>query len=104
VKFAIVTLALIIITACSNKEPEHQSVALQDTPEKKNVVFILVDDLGHADIGAYNQTSFYKTPHIDKLAKSGVLFTNGYAASPVCSPTRAAIMTGKHPTRMQATG
>jgi len=103
VKFAIVTLALIIITACSNKEPEHQSVALQDTPEKKNVVFILVDDLGYADIGAYNQTSFYKTPHIDKLAKSGVLFTNGYAASPVCSPTRAAIMTGKHPTRMQAT-
>ena len=69
--------------------------------ELKNVVFFLVDDLGYMDIGAYNPETFYETPNIDKLAKSGVRFTNGYAANPVCSPTRYSIMTGKYPTRVR---
>jgi arylsulfatase A-like enzyme len=71
--------------------------------KEKNVLFILVDDLGYSDIGAYNPNTFYETPNVDALARSGVMFTEGYAASPVCSPSRAAIMTGKHPTRLQAT-
>lgn len=70
---------------------------------RRNVLFILVDDLGYSDIGAYNPDTFYETPNVDALAASGVTFTNGYAANPVCSPSRAAIMTGKHPTRIQAT-
>lgn len=71
--------------------------------QKPNILFILVDDLGYSDIKAYNATSFYDTPNIDRLAKEGVKFTNGYAANPVCSPSRFAILTGKHPTRGQAT-
>ncbi|MBT4666642.1 MAG: sulfatase-like hydrolase/transferase, partial [Opitutae bacterium] len=63
-----------------------------------NFVFFLVDDMGWADIGA-NGSTFHETPNIDKLAATGMRFTNGYAACPVCSPTRASIMTGRHPVR-----
>ncbi len=68
-----------------------------------NVLFILVDDLGYMDIGANNPSTFYETPNVDSLASSGVRFTNGYAANPVCSPTRYSIMTGKYPSRTNAT-
>lgn len=71
--------------------------------KQMNVLFILVDDLGYMDIGAYNPDSFYETPHIDALAHQGMRFTHGYAANPVCSPTRYSIMTGKHPSRVDAT-
>jgi arylsulfatase A-like enzyme len=67
-----------------------------------NVIFILVDDMGWTDLGSYG-SSFYETPNIDQLASEGALFTNAYAASPVCSPTRAAIFTGKYPTRVGIT-
>ncbi|MCY1721523.1 sulfatase [Prolixibacteraceae bacterium Z1-6] len=74
------------------------------TKEKQpNFVFILVDDLGWADVKCNHPQSFYDTPNIDKLAQSGVRFTNAYAANPVCSPTRAALMTGKHPNRVNIT-
>lgn len=68
-----------------------------------NIVFFLVDDLGYMDIGANNPDTFYETPHIDRLAAEGMRFTQGYAANPVCSPSRFAIMTGKHPSRADAT-
>ncbi|MEO1524878.1 MAG: sulfatase [Planctomycetota bacterium] len=68
-----------------------------------NVVFFLVDDLGYMDIGANNPDTFYETPNVDRLAASGCRFTNGYAANPVCSPTRYSIMTGKFPSRVDAT-
>ncbi len=71
--------------------------------ETPNVVFILVDDLGYMDIGANNPGTFYETPHVDRLAATGMRFTSGYAANPVCSPTRFSIMTGKYPTRAAAT-
>lgn len=67
-----------------------------------NVLFILVDDLGWADI-AVNGSTFYETPNIDRLASQGMRFTNAYAACPVCSPTRASIQTGKYPARLQLT-
>jgi arylsulfatase A-like enzyme len=66
-------------------------------------VLILVDDLGYMDIGAYNPGSFYETPNVDRLAKSGMKFTDGYAANPVCSPTRFGIQTGRYPSRKDAT-
>jgi len=72
------------------------------SPQKPNVVFILVDDLGWKDLGCYG-SEFYDTPELDKLAEHSVRFTNAYSASPVCSPTRAAIMTGKHPARINIT-
>lgn len=70
--------------------------------EHPNVVLFLVDDLGWADLGCYG-SSFHETPHIDALAASGFRFTNAYAACPVCSPTRASILTGRHPVRVDIT-
>jgi len=70
--------------------------------EKPNVVFVLIDDLGWADVGC-NGSSFHETPNIDRLAREGMRFTDGYAACPVCSPTRASIMTGKYPARLHLT-
>ncbi|MFI8379168.1 sulfatase [Leeuwenhoekiella sp. NPDC079379] len=63
---------------------------------KPNVVFILVDDLGWMDLGVQGST-FYQTPRVDELASNGLRFTDAYAANPVCSPTRASIMSGKDP-------
>ena len=63
---------------------------------------LLIDDLGWADTGVYGST-FYETPNIDRLAAQGARFTQFYAASPVCSPTRASLMTGKHPARLNLT-
>ena len=71
--------------------------------EKLNFLFILADDLGYMDVGFNNQETFYETPHLDSLAASGMVFTDFYAASPVCSPTRASILTGKYPARTGTT-
>ena len=68
--------------------------------EKMNLVFILADDLGWSDTTLYGTTSFYETPHIQRLADRGMLFTNAYTAHPLCSPTRASIMTGLEPGRI----
>jgi len=70
--------------------------------KKLNFVFILIDDLGWRDVGCYGST-FYETPNIDRLAGEGVRFTDAYAACPVCSPTRASILTGKYPSRLGIT-
>lgn len=70
---------------------------------KPNFVFFLVDDLGYMDIGANNPNTFYETPNVNRLASEAMRFTNGYAANPVCSPTRYSIMTGKYPSRVDAT-
>ena len=67
-----------------------------------NVVFILADDLGWADLGCYGNP-YNRTPHLDSLARRGVRFTQAYAAAPVCSPSRVAILTGKHPARLHLT-
>jgi arylsulfatase A-like enzyme len=68
-------------------------------PGKPSVVFILADDLGHADIGIHKQRGDVKTPHIDQLARDGVLFTDGHVTAPQCSPSRAGIMTGRYQQR-----
>jgi arylsulfatase A-like enzyme len=71
-------------------------------PAKPNVVLILADDLGWADVGVYGNT-YHETPAIDRLAAQGMRFTDSYAAAPVCSPTRASILTGKYPARLHLT-
>ena len=76
--------------------------ALRAADRPPNVIFFLVDDLGWRDLGCYG-SSFYETPHIDRFAKQGVRFTQAYATCHVCSPTRASIMTGKYPARLQLT-
>lgn len=77
----------VALTSCEKKDPE-----------KPNVLFIMVDDYGWADTG-YNGSKFYETPNLDKLASESVIFTNGYAAAPVSSPTRVSFLTGKYPAR-----
>jgi len=83
--------ACLCLFSCVNKE------------KQPNFVFILVDDLGWADIKCNFPESFYDTPNLDRLAQEGIRFTQAYAACPVCSPTRGAIMTGKHPCRIGIT-
>lgn len=67
-----------------------------------NIVFILADDLGWRDLSSFGST-YYETPHLDALAAKGMKFTNAYAASPLCSPTRASILTGQYPGRLHFT-
>lgn len=69
---------------------------------RPNVLFFVADDLGWSDLGCYGST-FYETPHIDQLARDGVLFTNAYASCPVSSPTRVSIQTGRYPVRVGVT-
>ena len=73
-----------------------------DITARPNFLFILADDLGWSQVGCYGST-FYETPNIDGLAREGMRFTDAYAACPVCSPTRASIMTGKYPARLHLT-
>jgi len=72
--------------------------AAEPTGRKPNIVFIMADDLGYGELGCYGNT-FNETPHLDQLARDGVRYTDAYAAAPVCSPTRASIMTGLYPVR-----
>jgi arylsulfatase A len=70
--------------------------------DRPNIVLIVIDDLGQRDLRCYGST-FYKTPNVDRLAREGLRFTDFYAACPVCSPTRASILTGRYPQRMNIT-
>lgn len=74
-------------------------------PEKPNVVLILVDDLGWQDLGCYDidEPTPYETPNLDALAKTGVMFWQGYSPAPTCAPSRSAILSGNHPARAQKT-
>jgi arylsulfatase A len=78
------------------------AATVQAAPPPLNFVFILTDDLGGTDLGCYG-SSFYETPNIDKLARDGVKFTHSYSACTVCSPTRAALMTGRYPATLHLT-
>ncbi|MBN1908304.1 MAG: sulfatase [Pirellulales bacterium] len=74
-----------------------------DPPARRpNIVFILIDDLGQHQLGCYG-SRYYETPRIDRLAEQAMRFTDAYSAGPVCSPTRASIMTGKYPARLHLT-
>lgn len=68
-------------------------------PNRPNIIFVLADDLGWSELGCYGN-DFNETPHLDRLAKEGMRFTQAYAAAPVCSPYRAALLTGQYPARV----
>jgi arylsulfatase A len=76
-------------------------VALAQT-ERPNIVLVVIDDMGWRDLGCMG-SGFYRTPNVDALARGGMLFTQAYAAAPICSPTRACILTGQHPARLGMT-
>ena len=67
--------------------------------ERPNVVIIFIDDQGYYDLGCFGATEV-KTPRIDKLAAEGIRFTDYYAAAPICSPSRAGLLTGAYPRRI----
>jgi len=77
-------------------------LVLSATEKAPNIILIMADDLGWRDLGCYG-SEVYQTPHLDALAKKGVRFSNAYAASPLCSPTRASILTGQTPGRLSLT-
>jgi arylsulfatase A-like enzyme len=87
---------LLIVSICV------PSLAVLQAAEKTNVILILADDMGAHDLGCTGST-FYETPRLDQLASEGMQFTQAYAACPVCSPTRAALMTGRWPARVGIT-
>ncbi|MEJ5960940.1 sulfatase family protein [Pedobacter immunditicola] len=80
------------------------SVSAQQKPtaDRPNVIFIYADDLGYGDLGSYGATKI-KTPHLDRLAASGIRFTDGRSTSATCTPSRYALMTGEYPWRRQGT-
>lgn len=77
-------------------------VGAQEVPERPNVILILADDLGWRDLGCYG-SPYHETPEIDRLASRGIRFTQAYSANPLCSPTRASILTGLYPARIGIT-
>ncbi len=78
------------------------AAAKRKNARKPNILFVLIDDLGWSDLGCYG-SSYHVSPVIDGLAEEGMRFTDAYAAAPVCSPTRASLMTGKYPARLHLT-
>lgn len=91
------------LLACSQPSKVAETQGLESLESAKpNVLFILVDDLGWRDLGVYGSAA-YQTPNIDQLAQNAVLFTSAYSPSPVCSSSRAALMTGKDVARLQIT-
>jgi len=78
------------------------SLFASGSTRRPNIIFILADDLGWAELGCYGNT-FNETPNLDRLAKQGMRFTDAYATAPVCSPYRAALMTGQYPARVGIT-
>ncbi len=90
----LVTLTLALTTSL---------LAVDSAPKRSpNVIIVLIDDMGLTDLSCYG-SKFYESPNIDQLAKDGVRFTQGYSACTVCSPTRAALLTGKYPARLHIT-
>src|SRR4030095_13330655 len=90
---AVVLLSLIVPVVLAAQRAAQQ---------RPNFLFILADDLGQHQLGCYG-SKYYETPSIDRLAAQGMKFTRAYSAAPICSPTRASLMTGKYPARMRVT-
>ena len=95
--FLFILFGLLVFSACTQTK-KIKTIK----PQKPNILFILADDFGAYDMSGTG-SKFYETPNIDKIAKAGMTFTNGYAACQVCSPSRASIMTGKFPARIGIT-
>jgi arylsulfatase A-like enzyme len=105
-KYTHLILAPLILLLCTCGPASESQVVTQSNSQtvgqadKPNVIFIYLDDLGYGDVGAYGATEL-KTPNIDALATGGVRFTNGYASSATCTPSRYALLTGIYPWRNQ---
>ena len=99
VKFSALLLGVAFLTTALST---LSAAASESPPQRMNLVLFLIDDLGWSDLGCYG-SSYYETPHIDRLAERGMKFTDAYASCCVCSPTRAALLTGRYPARLMLT-
>lgn len=96
----VVVLSCMLVVGLLTQVAHVEAAQPVDAAQKRpNIVFILADDLGWSDTTLYGHTKLYRTPNIQKLADRGLLFTQAYSASPLCSPTRSAILTGLSPAR-----
>ena len=94
-RLLLLSSAGLLLTCCAEHPESSAGLSSRDRP---NVLFILVDDLGYSDLG-FMGSPYYETPHIDRLAKGATVFTQGYATSRVCSPSRASLLTGQFTAR-----
>lgn len=92
------TLAICVLLIFASCKEEQKTVETTEAQTNPNIVIIYADDLGYGEIGAYGATEL-KTPNLDKLANGGMRFTNGYASSATCTPSRYALLTGVYPWR-----
>ena len=92
----LITVLFVGFTTFSCQEKSKETIVEKQTNDKPNIIVIYTDDLGYGDIGANGATEI-KTPNIDALANGGVRFTNGYASSATCTPSRYALLTGMYP-------
>ena len=97
-----VLVALTLIAAAPLAPSVAAAAAANDDSATPNIILILVDDFGWTDLACYG-SKLYETPNIDRLARDGMKFTQSYSACTVCSPTRAALLTGKYPARLHIT-
>src|SRR6187397_1368584 len=88
IAFCSVGLVILLALSSCDRQPHHP-----------NIIYIMTDDMGYGDLSCYGQKNF-STPNLDKLAAQGVKFVNAYSAAPVCTPTRAALMTGRYPAKV----
>jgi len=101
-RFAALCMVLALALASSSSLRAADAPAADSSAKPPNIVCILVDDLGWADLGCYG-ADLHETPHLDRLAAGALRFTHACTPSPVCTPTRASIMSGKHPARLHMT-
>lgn len=97
-KLGVLSLALLFFTCKTEKKEENETVDIT----APNIVLIVADDMGWHDLGCYGN-DFIETPNLDRLAAQGIRFTDGYAAAPLCSPSRASLVTGLHPITVNIT-
>ncbi len=94
-------ICLLLVEICLLNILIESALATMAVPEDQppNIIFILADDLGWSELECYGNP-FNETPNLNRLSQDGMRFTDAYAAAPVCSPYRAALLTGKHPARI----
>ena len=101
--FVTLTLGGLLFAVCGSPAPPDlvgsENADPSDDARPPNIVFFLADDLGWMDTSTYG-SRYYETPNVERLARAGMTFTDAYAASPLCSPTRASLLTGKAPERL----
>ena len=97
---SLILAALVLAAPAAVRAGQARTDALAQS--RPNIIVVLADDLGWTDLACYG-SDLHETPHLDRLAKDGVRFTQNYSACTVCSPTRAALLTGKYPARLRIT-